>query len=485
MNALLMNLPYSLDSRNDFGELLQPFGLASISAVLKKDGYNATLCDAWAHRMLRGEVVDYIADLRPDVIGFTTYTYNLAIVASILPEIRQILPETKIVLGGPHATVESSSTLEYHPEVDICVIGEGEYIFPEILDSLREGRSLNYVPGIHFREEGEIIKTCNRPAIKNLDLLPYADWDSLPMEEYFANVTTHKNYVKLMASRGCPFACTFCGVHETMGKKLRKRSPKHFVGEIQLLYEKHGVRDFGFGDSVFNIDNKWVVGVCEEILKLDYPIRWRCNVFARLVKKETINLMKRAGCQHVTMGVESGDPHMLTLIKKGETLDHYRDAVDIIKQEKLPLLTSWIIGMPGETPESIENSLRFAKELKVHVGFNIANPYPGTDFYGDAINDGWSIQNWSKLNVEEITYVPSGLTKEQLQKAYRKVVLSFYLDPGILFLYAKEIKTLLALRIHLRSLWRLLMKLYRNMTPNALIKRRQYITQVHGSVELK
>lgn len=293
----------------------------------------------------------------------------------------------------------------------------------------------------------------------DLDSLPYADWDSLPMDKYFAQVSAKKNYVKFFGSRGCPFQCIFCAAPLIMGRKLRKRSPENIVGELILLYDKFSVRDVGFGDSTLNVDNKWLTSLCKEIIKMNRPIIWRCNVRGRGVNKEVAQLMKKSGCVHVTMGIESGDPEMLKAMKKGETLHDFRKAIKVFHDLDIPLVNSFIIGLPGETEESIKRTLEFAKEIKTSVaGFNIAVPFPGTEFYEIAKKEGVMVDDWTKFNVTEVSYIPKGMTQKPLQDAFRWVSKKYYLRLMYLFQTLMGVKSFLNLKIFLRAGFRVLQK---------------------------
>ena len=458
MKTLLLRLPINLDNRYDYEDLMQPYGLACISSMLKNNGCNTVLFDAQAHRLLRHEIIAFIRKNRPDLIGFTAYTSNLLDIVSLLPQIKQDLPLAKIVLGGAHVTVEPELTLKEFPLIDFVVIGEGEITCFELVRALKNRGDLRSINGLAFRDDDEIIINKKREYIENLDDMPIADWASLPMEKYFGHHTIKRNYVKLLLSRGCPFQCTFCAVQNTMGNRLRKRSPSNIRNELELLYDRFNVRDFGFGDSTFNIDNEWVTEVCKEILNMNYPIIWRCNVRAKGLTKDILKIMKKSGCVHVTMGIESGDPSMLESMKKNETLDDFRQAIHMIKEIGLPLLNSFIIGMPGETPESIENTLRFAKEIKTYAGFNLATPFPGTEFYEQALQDGTVNSNPATHNPYDMSYVPETMSRYQLKMAYRQLTKDYYLRPTQLLRYLMGIKTFLSLSIHLHAFIRLIKK---------------------------
>lgn len=457
MKVLLIKLPMNPDNRYDFEQLVHPYGLASISSYLKSNNQDVTLLDAQAHKMLRNEITDYINNLNPNIIGFSSMTCNLPIIESFLPDIKKVNPNVKIVIGGPHPSAEPKSTLQNNSLIDYVVRGEGEISFLELLDTLKNNQPLDNISGIGYRNNGEVLLTNPRPPISDLDSLPYSDWNSLPMNKYFAHTTTKKNYARVFASRGCPFDCTFCAVNNIMGKKVRKRSPVHFVNEIKYLYDHFHVRDLGIGDSTFNIDQDWMIEICEEIIKLNRPIIWRCNCRAKNVSLELAKIMKKSGCVHVTMGMESGDPKMLSRINKGQTLDDFRRAVDIFQKINIDVLNSFIIGLPGETLESIENTLLFMKELKKsECGFNLAIPLPGSQFYEIAKHEGQINKDVTTFDATSISYVPEGMTEEQLIKAFNRITKSYYFRPTHIYRTLKSINSLLNLKIYLRSAYRLL-----------------------------
>ena len=445
---------------------MQPYGLACISSMLKNNGCNTVLFDAQAHRLLRHEIIAFIRKSRPDLIGFTAYTSNLLEIVSLLPQIKRDLPLTRIVLGGAHVTVEPELTLTQFPLIDFVVIGEGEITCFELVNALENGCDLKHITGLAFRDGDKIIINKKREYIENLDGMPIADWASLPMEKYFGHHTVKKNYVKLLLSRGCPFQCTFCAVQNTMGNRLRKRSPSNIRNELELLYDRFNVRDFGFGDSTFNIDNEWVRQLCKEISNMDHPIVWRCNLRANGLDKEILKLMKKSGCVHVTMGIESGDPSMLESMKKKETLEDFRQAIQMLKDVGLEVLNSFIIGMPGETPESIENTLQFAKEIETYAGFNLATPFPGTEFYEQALQEGTLDSDHATHNPYDMSYVPETMTRYQLKMAYRQLIKEYYFRPTQILRYLLGIKTFFSLSIHIHAFIRLIQKRTR-MKPRA------------------
>ncbi len=463
MKILLLNLPVNINDPSDFDALRAPYGLAMISAVLKRENWDVNLVDAQALRMGKTELINLIKRTRPDVIGMTSFTFQLADLVSFADLTKTCLPDTKIILGGPHVTAEPYSTLKNHKNIDYIIIGEGENIMTRLISCLNTRGEVDSIDGLAYRKDGKIIVNSNPQFVKDLDTLPYADWESLPMDKYWDSLTVSKKYGMLIATRGCPYSCTFCAANVTQGYAIRKRSPEHFVGELKLLNERYGIKEFNFCDSTFNFDNKYVAGVCNEIQKLNLRIKWRCSVRADRLDRETIRIMKRSGCIGVLMGIESADPKVLGLMKKGETIDQIRAGIKLLKEENMPLPdASFVLGLPGDTPASIDMTIRLAKEIsrdpKNLVGFTLASPFPGTELYEQAKKEGLSVQDWTKLDSFQISYVPKSMTRSELEKRYKKALREIYLNPAFLFRRLLGIRSLTQLAINIRYGKRVIMR---------------------------
>ncbi len=462
MKILLLNLPVNINDPSDFDTLRAPYGLAMISAVLKRDNWDVDLVDAQALKIGKEELVNLIKKTQPDMIGMTSFTFQLADLVSFADLTKTYLPDTKIILGGPHVSAEPDSTLKNHNNIDYIVIGEGENIMTRLVSCLNNGESIEQIEGLAFRKDGNIVVNANPQLVKDLDSLPYADWDSLPMDKYWDSLTVSKKYGMLIATRGCPYSCTFCAASVTQGYAIRKRSPGHFVGELKLLNEKFGIKEFNFCDSTFNFDNKYVVDVCNEIQRLNLSIKWRCTVRADRLDRETIRVMKKSGCLGVLMGIESADPAVLKLMKKGETIDKIKAGVKLLKEEKMPCDASFVLGLPGDTSATIDMTIQLAKEVsqvpKNLVGFTLASPFPGTELYKQAKKEGLSIQDWSRLDKYQISYVPKSMSKIELEQCYKKAIREIYLDPLFLIRRFLNIRSFTQLAINFRYGLRVIMR---------------------------
>lgn len=439
---LLLALPS--DTRNPRNNLLllQPLGLLGISAVLKQHGFDVTLLDAAGLYMNHDAIVEYIKETKPDVIAQTLYTFQLEQTMDILREVKPALPETRIVMGGAHPSVEGPGLLETYSEIDVSVIGEGERTMLELMTAWADGTSLDDVDGIAYRDGDQVRKTEKRAFIDDLDELPMNDWAPLPMDKYWYNWTVKKNYAAVTFSRGCPFSCIFCA-KEVTGRKQRKRSPGKIVEEIKTLYDTYGVRNMLIADSIFNLNKEWVRDICKGMIALNRPVLWGAQIRADMVDPDTMDLMKRSGCHKLFIGVESGDPRMLKAMRKGESLDDIREGIRIMSSAGINPDLGFIIGLPGETPESARRTIEFAREFpKCQSAFNLAMPYPGTAFYEIAATEGFHVSNWSDISTYyDLSYTPESMEGDELQRLYKKAVKEAYLRPSFLLGQIRQLRS--------------------------------------------
>lgn len=459
VKTLLLNLPQNTFDVKDYAALLQPYGLALVSSSLKQDGYDVTLLDAFAYQIKLEDIIKYVFEMKPKVMGMSVMTPNLPQVVHFLKRVKEILPHTITVAGGVHPTIEYQSLLRNHEEIDIAVIGEGERTMVELIEKIQNEQPLDEIKGIAYRCDHTIKVNMNREFIQDLDALPFADWESLPMDRYWDRWTIKKNYACMLLSRGCPYNCTFCG-HGIIGKRYRKRSPELIIEEIKLLYDRYRVRNISFADSTLNVDNDWLKEICEKILKLNRKIIWGCSLRADRVDKEALKLMKKSGCVKVFIGVESVDDEMLKRMKKAESFDKVKEGISIIREAGLTPDLGFIIGMPGETKESIMKTIKFAQKFnKTVCSFTYATPYPGTEFYEVAQKEGFVVNDWSKFNTFTLTYIPKGFTEEEIRHYFKLAVKRTYLRIPFLLAQLFNVKSWLNFIVNTRFTYRLFLKI--------------------------
>jgi anaerobic magnesium-protoporphyrin IX monomethyl ester cyclase len=459
MKILLLNLPHDLDDPDNCDSLVQPYGLVVLSSFLKSKGWDTTLYDAHGYGKNGQEILDYIVNLKPDFIGLTVYTCHLPQIVAFLDKVKELLPNISTVLGGPHpSSHEYKSLLLQNSCVDYCVIGEGEWTLHELLETQQNGKVADGVKGLAFLDDGEVKYAGTRDFIHDLDELPFGDWESLPMDNYWAVACEKKNLVNVLFSRGCVGRCSFCAARVTLGGATRSRSPDSIIKEVAHLYENHHARELAINDATFNTDNEWAGQVAQKLI--DYgknDLVWTCNLRADNMDLETLKLMKKSGLTSVFIGVESGDDAMLASIQKGTTVAMIRTALAMLDEVGIKVYCGFILGLPGETPESMQRTLDFSRELKKYsVAFSLATPFPGTVLYRKAQEEGFVVDDWAQFDYHGIPYVTKGLTREQLSSYYNKTVLRYYLSFHFLLRQVKQLRSWMQFKKTLRLGYRIL-----------------------------
>lgn len=303
-------------------------------------------------------------------------------------------------------------------DVDIVVRGEGEYTFLELIKNLE---SLDKVLGITYKENGEVIHNQNRALIENVDELPFPARHLILEKEN----CLPEAFGNIFASRGCPYNCIFCASHKVWTKKVRYRSPQNVADEIKEIKKTFKTNQFRFEDDSFTLNKKLVEGVCDLLIKEKLNIKWTTETRADLVTDDLIKKMKSAGCEDITIGVESGDEATLKRIKKGITIEQIRNANRILKENKMGFSAFFIIGFPWETKREIDKTVSLMKELDPRVaGFSVATPYPGTELYEIYKSEGLIPEkiDWSRFfHQSPDMYLTKNLTKEETSKIIEEV----------------------------------------------------------------
>lgn len=463
LKTLMLTLPEDLDEPKNFSSLLPPIGHGTLSSFLKQHGHDVILHDAAAHKHNRKQVMDLIESIRPDILGLKIFTASLGMTAEFAGQVKQRFPEITIITGGPHASTEPVSMLEAYPQFDFAVRSEGEMTMLELLNRLNEGGSFADIKSLAWRDGDTVVVNDKREYITDLDSLPYTDWDPLPLNKYFDRMTVRRNHVTMELSRGCVFGCTFCN-HKFIGRQVRKRSPEHVLGEIDMLTRRYGVHSIYFTDATLNFDNEWLKEICRGIIAMKRPLYWTCTARCDRADLETFKLMKQSGCIRMFLGVESGDNRMLKNMHKGENLDEIERGIRLAEESGIVPDLGFIIGLPGETPESIRNTIEFAKKHRKNpMGFTLATPFPGTDFYAQARAEGFVVEDWARHSLYNIAYVPEGMTKKELQENYAMVMKEVFLRPSYILGQFVQFHSLLEFGIALRLTTRLIFNRMKNL----------------------
>ena len=407
MKILLINPPIREWSKPN----VFPLGLGYIASILLQDRHEVEVLDINAHRWDREEVEGRIKRASFDVVGIGAIVTAYKYVKWLFSIIKKHHPDKKIIVGGSVGSSIPGLMLERNP-VDVVCVGEGEDTVRELMKVLEGGGDLSEVKGIWYRDaSAKIFENEKRSPIMDLDSVPLPAWDLFPMEIYLKNPVGAPNRNKwidgsadqdtplsmnLFATRGCPYQCIYC-YHDFMGLGYRHRSPENVVQEIDLLHKRYGVTYFHFIDDEFVIKKDFVHEFCGRIKELGkrhgQHFTWGCAGRVNLMTEELVATLADSGCVLIGYGIESGSQRMLDFIKKKVTVEQAKNAIRLTKKYLGWADCSFMIGYPGETKETIQETIDFCKELNLapEVIFFLT-PYPGTELYQMALARG-KIQN--------------------------------------------------------------------------------------------
>jgi len=436
---------------------MPPLGLAWLAAVLRKEGYNdVKIIDSIANRYTKEEVVELLKKEKPDLIGMSFGTQIRFSAFDLARLIKKNFPQIPLVVGGPHPTLTYQDLLENIPEIDIVLRGEGEISFVNLVKTIEKKGDLAGVKGISFRDkEGRVVNNQPEDMIEDLDSLPFPARDLLDMEKYEQTAaSSKKRCTNILTSRGCPYHCVYCSVSEQWGHKIRYRSAKNVVDEIEFLLKTYpflqGIRFF---DDVFTMNKERVLEICKEIHKRNLNFVWECEARANTVDPEMLKAMKEAGCEFIDLGIESGSDRILKNIKKSITVEQAINAAKMIKEAGIDLKAFIMHGLPGETYEDIKKTVFLSRylfyKLKIRgTTQGITIIYPGTELERIAKDLGTLPKDfsWSKSYVSKKSYPPlddapcmpifeqPSLTYEQVFKYVKKAKFAYFLKHPLNFL---------------------------------------------------
>lgn len=427
-----------------------PISLALCAALLEKKGLTVKLSDCIVEKINPAGLAKKIKAFKPNLVVINTSTPSVVSDLSICDLIKKINPKVKTAVFGIHVTALPEESFGYAKGLDVVVRGEPEETVLALAERIAERRSLIGLLGVTWRNGRKIVRNPARPWIRNLDQLPFPAWHLIDKNNYQMPFTKRPFFL-VATGRGCPYQCLFCADKTYYGQKLRLRSPKRIVDELEHNQKTYGVSDFLFWTESFTINNQFALGVCDEIIRRELKVCWVCNSRVDNVSLKLLKRFKQAGCQMIGYGVESGNQEILNRVRKGTTLEQARKAVALAKKAELEVTGHCILGLPGETEESVEQTEKFVRDLGLDfVQFYCAVPFPGSDLYDLAQKEGWVISNdWARYeqNFSVLSY--PGLSATQVMDLRRQAYKNFYLSPRTV------IKTLLRLKSP-REAWRFL-----------------------------
>ncbi len=370
---------------NEMVNAYPSLGLGYLAAVAEQDGHEARIFDFGLNpeRSLAAEVQEVI-DFRPDLVAFTSMTTSFASVEETAAMLKDALSVTTII-GGPHATTLPQLTLE-NPNFDFLIFGEGEEVFRDFLRALDNGaRQWNGMSGLWYKEEGHVINGGERKLIADLDALPYPARHLFKLDQYPLYTPTGEQMLTVLSSRGCPYNCSFC-FKGIVGRTYRQRSPENIADELEHIMQRYGVRNFYFIDDLFTIDVRRLDKILDHFIERNMDIRWRCLARVDRVNPQLLHKMYKAGCRQIHYGIESGNEEVLIRTAKHIRLDQVRDAVRWTEEAGIHSKGYFILGLPGDNEQTINETIEFAASLDLSEAmFSIATPLPGTQLWKELL----------------------------------------------------------------------------------------------------
>ena len=403
-----------------------PFWFAQCGAILKAKGYEVTYVDPIVENLGIDGTAQFFVEFGPDMVIIATSTPTIH-TDLLMARLAKEKAGAFTVLVDTHVTVFHKE-LVAEPFVDAAVRGEFESAVPEVADAVSRGSDLDRIPGVTWRRGAEVVVNPDRPLLKDLDDLPWPDRDMVPAEQYIVGLRTQDPCFMVMASRGCPFRCTFClWVPVMFNNKVRFRDVEKVVDEIAHLQDRYGAREVFFHDDTVNITVRRVEEICHAILRRRLKIGWIANFRADQTTPELFRLMKRAGCTKILLGVESGSQKLLDeTIDKEITLKEVEDTIRWAKDAGIRVHCTYSLGAPGETRETLRETLEFIKKTDPDdIQVSLMTPIPGTPFYEKVKHevadwhdfDGVSGRSWCDLPTAE------------LKNAMNRIYIEHYLTP--------------------------------------------------------
>jgi radical SAM superfamily enzyme YgiQ (UPF0313 family) len=422
------------------GGMDYPKWLAYATGVAEQSFEHVRLADAPARKWDYSEVIEDVQKFKPDLLVVDSNFSSLENDIQITESLKNAIGNVTTVLVGPPVSQFADEILS-HEGIDLIASFEFDFTIKEIAEALRDGTDFTDIKGISYKKEGQIIHNPIRPytTSEDLDSMPFVSdvyKRHLDIKDYFLSQSLYPE-VQIFTGRGCPNRCTFCSWPVTlMGKKYRSRSAKNIVDEFEYIAKKlPEVKEIFIEDDSFTISTKLVRDVCQELIRRKINIVWSCNSRATL-DYETLKLMKNAGCRLVIVGYESGSDETLLTIKKGVNTQQMRSFTKSAKKAGLLVHGDFIIGLPGETKETAEQTLQFIKELKPHIlQVAVATPLPGTEFYNYVKEKGYITIDDLKDSIDENGYQKCiisypDFTKNDIEFYVDKALKSYYLSPS-------------------------------------------------------
>ena len=457
---ILLIIPPSLDNKlNKLNNgkhikrgLLPPLGVGYIAAVLLQYGHEVNITDSQVLNYTIDQTLNEVAAFKPDVAGISFMTPQEDNAYELIRELKNNFKNLPIIVGGSHTTCFPRETMERCRDIDILVTGEGEYIMLDIVRCLQKEIPLSEIKGIYYRDNnGEIIETPKDERVIDLETLPFPARHLYPLNSYMPEPFENKNLpsTNIIVSRGCSYAkCIFCYRSGILKRKYRIQSVQKTLEEIKYLIKEFGIKELIFYDDDLGANKEWLVKFCNLLTKEKISISWSFRARPNTINYEILRQAKEAGCFSISFGFESGNQDLLDNIRKGITLEQSRQAAFLANAIGLEVVGTFMLGLPGETPQKAEQTIKFAIELDcTYAAFIPTHPFLGTSLYEQCLKEGKVVMPAYGKNkcqtryIPSVTYIPTGYrNKEEVEAKIKEAYRRFYLRPKYFLKHVRKIR---------------------------------------------
>ena len=443
VNTPIVEKPHYGFKYNEY--LLMPLGILSIATMLKRNGHEVKIIDAYAEILNVDNMIKRIFAEGPDMVGLGVLTPAYPTTCKLASKMAENKKNNHplIVMGGPHATLLPEKIMQECP-VDFLIKGEGEYSFTELAAAIENSEDFGRIPGIYFRKDGIILKGPENNCLKDLDDLPPLDYSLLNMDLYRVPLQWRPplRISNIMTTRGCPFDCPYCA-NRKLQKDVSYHSVERIHREIETLVVNYHSRRIIICDSVFPSNRKRGFEFLKMMMDsgLNRRITWFIQTRVELLDEEWVALSKKAGCSRISLGIESGDSDILKSINKNFSPAEVIKASKMVRKYGIYLSANFMFGHIGDTPETMKRTSWLSQAMDIdEATFFLLTPYPGTKTFELAKKNHQVLsQDWDdyvksgKFIDQKVAFVPKGLSAKQLLDIRRSAFLKFYLRPKIIW----------------------------------------------------